>query len=788
MDPSWIRPAGCRPGRMDRCAVCCSSARLSSSWTSSSTRRSRRCCPPTWTTSGCRRRRRACCPPPTPPARWSPRCRLDSWPPGGPAANPARGPRAARPRQPGIRLRAPHRAAGPGPLRARGRGGAAWSGAITWLMVATAESRRGAVIGDVLAIAIAGTLLGPAVGVLAHAIGTKPVFSSVVVVAAVLSVLALRLPDSRARERVGVRETAHAIRRRPVLQATGLVMAPSVFFGVIAVLVPLRINSLGGGAGVVAAGFMAGAAFEAVLSAWVGRVSDRVGRLRPYVIGMVISAAGLAVLPASHALGVVVTLLIVMSVGAGLCFTPALALLSDAAEASGLHQGLAAGLINVAWAAGQVLGQRRRGCDRERRGRRAALPRRRRDAARRRVRGAAERHRAGTVCCAGMTGEEPAAPPPGEPPATPPTAEAGPPAERATIVVTDDLERSRLTVFFRLILVIPHLIVLALLSMLAIVDRDHQLVRDPVHAGRRWAHDMQVAVPALLHARRRLPEPRGQPVSRASRAAPGSYPIDIEIPPAAAAEPLEDRLPARAGRSRPDPWRARFGAAGGCRPAAATSASRSGMIAAAAFLGLVRLAGIGPHAARPARPVRLLPRVLGAGRPHTSCSSPTAIPTATRWRHDYGPSRPPTTRSASRADDDLRRSRLTVFFRFLLSLPHSSGWSSGAIAVVLRRHRELVRDPVRRAAGGRAPPFHRRLPALLDAHDSRTCISSPTRSPASSGAPGSYPVDLQIAAARAPEPLEDRLPADPRVPGADRRRRRSGTRSSSWRCSGGSSV
>ena len=63
-------------------------------------------------------------------------------------------------------------------------------------------------------------------------------------------------------------------------------MAPSVFFGVIAVLVPLRINSLGGGAGVVAAGFMAGAAFEAVLSAWVGRVSDRVGRLRPYVIGM----------------------------------------------------------------------------------------------------------------------------------------------------------------------------------------------------------------------------------------------------------------------------------------------------------------------------------------------------------------------------------------------------------------------------------------------------------------------------------------------------------------------
>jgi MFS family permease len=235
-------------------------------------------------------------------------------------------------------------------------GALAWSGAITWLMVTAKESRRGAVIGDVLAIAIAGTLLGPVVGLLAHAVGTKPVFSSVLLVAAALALLALRLPIPGHGDAVGVRETLDSITRRPVLQATGLVMAPSVSFGVIAVLVPLRINHLGGGAGVVAGGFMAGAVFEAVLSAWVGRVSDRVGRLRPYVIGMAISAAGLALVPVSEALGVVVTLLVVMSVGGGLCFTPSLAMLSDSAEKSGLHQGMATGLINVAWAAGQVLG------------------------------------------------------------------------------------------------------------------------------------------------------------------------------------------------------------------------------------------------------------------------------------------------------------------------------------------------------------------------------------------------------------------------------------------------
>ena len=48
--------------------------------------------------------------------------------------------------------------------------------------------------------------------------------------------------------------------------------------------------------------------------------------------------------------------MIVTSLGAGLCFAPALTLLSDIAESSSLHQGFAAGLSNMAWASGQVVG------------------------------------------------------------------------------------------------------------------------------------------------------------------------------------------------------------------------------------------------------------------------------------------------------------------------------------------------------------------------------------------------------------------------------------------------
>jgi MFS family permease len=71
---------------------------------------------------------------------------------------------------------------------------------------------------------------------------------------------------------------------------------------------------------------------------------------------MLISAPAVALLPVGAALWGVFAVLIVISLGAGLCFAPAMAMLSDSAEATRLHQGFAAGLINAAWAAGQVVG------------------------------------------------------------------------------------------------------------------------------------------------------------------------------------------------------------------------------------------------------------------------------------------------------------------------------------------------------------------------------------------------------------------------------------------------
>jgi MFS family permease len=229
-----------------------------------------------------------------------------------------------------------------------------WAGALSWLIDSAPADRRGELIGTAFGAAVAGALMGPALGGLADRVGTEPVFGSVIVVAVVLGALALRLPAPPREERR--REALGGLLAAPVLRGAGLLFMPSLMFGAVAVLVPLRIDELGGSATVVAAGFIAGAALETVLSPLVGRFSDRRGRRAPIGAGLLFCSAGILVVPIAGAVGVVLAALIVVSVGAGLCFSPAMAALSDEAEKVGLSQALAAGLLNMAWAAGQMSG------------------------------------------------------------------------------------------------------------------------------------------------------------------------------------------------------------------------------------------------------------------------------------------------------------------------------------------------------------------------------------------------------------------------------------------------
>jgi MFS family permease len=240
---------------------------------------------------------------------------------------------------------------------AQGAAGALiWSGALTWLITTAPSERRGAIIGTAMGTAVVGALVGPAVGALAAAVGTELVFSAVLVVAVVLALFTAQLPEVEPPEEQSLAEVAETIFSRPILVATSFVAIPSVMFGAVEVLVPLQIADLGGGHALIAGGFIAGAAMEAALAPLAGRYSDRVGRRVPFMVGLSIFAVAMAAIAIGDTMGVVMAGLILASLGGGICFTPALTILSEMAESSSLHQGYAAGLSNMAWAAGQVVG------------------------------------------------------------------------------------------------------------------------------------------------------------------------------------------------------------------------------------------------------------------------------------------------------------------------------------------------------------------------------------------------------------------------------------------------
>jgi MFS family permease len=238
-----------------------------------------------------------------------------------------------------------------------GVGGAlAWAGGLAWIVAVTAQDRRGAVMGRALGTSIAGALLGPAVGALAGATGRAVLFCALAGVASLLLAPVSRLADvSRASEQP-VAEVVRELRRPAMAGAMWLMVLPAIVSGVFNVLGPLELHHLGAGAGLIGAVFVVGAGLEAVISPAAGRVSDRRGRTLPLRGGLIGVAVGLACFALASSTPALALLLILSSVPLGVFWAPVMALVSDIAEAQEIDQAHAAALMNLAWAAGQLVG------------------------------------------------------------------------------------------------------------------------------------------------------------------------------------------------------------------------------------------------------------------------------------------------------------------------------------------------------------------------------------------------------------------------------------------------
>ncbi len=238
-----------------------------------------------------------------------------------------------------------------------GVGGAcSWAGGLAWIVADTSPGRRGALIGRAVGAAIGGALLGPVLGTIANGVGRGPAFSAVVVLSVALIIQARRLPLVHEASGQGISHLGASLRGRAMLAGMWLVALPAVASGLVNVLGPLRLHRLGAGAAVIGAAFLAGAAIEALISPAVGSLSDRRGRLVPMRFGLSAAIVLLASFTLPRSPAPLALLIVAIAATLGAFWAPSMAMLADAATAHGLDQALAAALMNLAWAAGQILG------------------------------------------------------------------------------------------------------------------------------------------------------------------------------------------------------------------------------------------------------------------------------------------------------------------------------------------------------------------------------------------------------------------------------------------------
>lgn len=240
----------------------------------------------------------------------------------------------------------------------QGVGGAAsWAAGLAWLIARASATRRAELIGTALAAAIAGGLLGPVLGTVATQTSPKLVFSLVGVVGLGLCAWTLTEPAPAPTGGHGFGAFRPALRDRRVLGGMWLTLLGALLFGTLGVLAPLRMDHLGASSVAIGAAFLLSAGCAAATSPVIGRLSDRDGWRRPVLFGLCASAVWVLLLPLPSSAAMLFVLIVVADPFFGLAYPPAGAMISHGAEHVGLDQGYAFALFNIAWAAGQVVGE-----------------------------------------------------------------------------------------------------------------------------------------------------------------------------------------------------------------------------------------------------------------------------------------------------------------------------------------------------------------------------------------------------------------------------------------------
>lgn len=229
-----------------------------------------------------------------------------------------------------------------------------WAGALAWLVAAAPRERRGELIGTTMGAAVFGALLGPVVGAIATLAGVRPTFAGIGVLGALLAAWVAATPGVPAQPQAMAELFRRADRR--LVGGMWLLVLPALLFGVVAVLVPLRLHDGGWGGVAIGAVFLVTAGIETLLNPLLGRFTDRRGRLLPIRVALAASVVVSVAFALASSAPIVAALVVAAGLAYGSLYTPGMSLLTDAAERRGIAAGLAFGAMNGAWAAGNVVG------------------------------------------------------------------------------------------------------------------------------------------------------------------------------------------------------------------------------------------------------------------------------------------------------------------------------------------------------------------------------------------------------------------------------------------------
>jgi MFS family permease len=164
------------------------------------------------------------------------------------------------------------------------------------------------------------------------------------------------LARTAAVEKATLAGLTRALRDTRFLGGLWLNMLPAMLFGLLIVLGSLALDDAGWSTFAIAGVFFASGLVEVVLNPVLGRITDRVGRLRPIRLALTASVAAAVALATASSATLTAVLICTAAVSFGSLYTPSMALTSHRAEAVGLAQGLAFGVMNTAWAFGEVIG------------------------------------------------------------------------------------------------------------------------------------------------------------------------------------------------------------------------------------------------------------------------------------------------------------------------------------------------------------------------------------------------------------------------------------------------